>query len=286
MSSQPHDNTGKLISTGLFTVLLPTAVALFGPLALAAIWIFGAGKFLLWPLFAGMLAGLVLSFFFYRFSSARWLRWALNQSNNLARLKRKAIKNGLISERGMAVFDSSYFLDDETLSAFEKIDHSKAQADNVSVPPFVQLYTTTGGKAIGIIAMLLFIIPAVFLIIFLPEEERWSVLKFSPLLLVGIIFLSVKGGKQLLMEADSKGIRTAKKEWNWPEIKSAHHIRRQNIISAPGRGGFHAASINILLLKTTSGETVTIPLDTVSIKFDLEEYIAVYRLRYTDLVNQ
>ncbi len=282
MNNDYRDNTKKLIYTGLLVVSLPTFVALFSPLALAALWVFGEGKFLLWPLFAGMLAGLVLSFFLYRFSSVRWLRWALNKSSNLPHLKRKAIKSGLVSEKGAAVFDHSFFLDKETLGAFNKIDHTKAQSGNSDVPQIIQLYSTTGNKTIGIIAILLFIIPAVILFIVLPREERWSVLKFSPLLLVGLFFLFRKNTKKLLLEIDGKGLRSGENEWNWSEIKSVRYMQRRSLTSSPGRNSFYSNSSQSLSFKTIDGASVSIPLDSVSINFDLEEYIAVYRNRSED----
>lgn len=134
------DNTRSLIITGIFTVTFPVAIALLGPVAAAAVWMFTGGNFLLWPLFAGMIAGIILSYFVYRFTSPRWLSWALQRSSNLPHFKRKAIRNGLINEKGRALLGSEHFLKAETLHKLNAIDHRIALHDNPDVPAERILY--------------------------------------------------------------------------------------------------------------------------------------------------
>jgi hypothetical protein len=134
------DNTRSLIITGIFTVTFPVAIALLGPVAAAAVWMFTGGNFLLWPLFAGMIAGIILSYFVYRFTSPRWLSWALQRSTNPPQFKRKAIRNGLINEKGRALLGSEHFLDADTQHKLNEIDHRIALHDNSDVPAERTLY--------------------------------------------------------------------------------------------------------------------------------------------------
>ena len=134
------DNTRSLIITGIFTVTLPVAIALLGPVATAAIWMLKGNSFLLWPLFAAMILGLMLSYFVYRFASPRWLNWALQRSTNPPHFKRKAIRNGLINEKGRALLGSEHFLGTDTQQKLNEIDHRIALHDNPDVPAERILY--------------------------------------------------------------------------------------------------------------------------------------------------
>ena len=282
MNKQSTDNTNKLIRTGWLVVSIPVAVVLLAPLALTAAWVITDGKFLLWPLFAAMFAGLVFSFFVYRFCSVRWLRWALKEANNLPHLKRRAIKSRLISPKGESLFDTSYFLDEQTQVEFDRIDAAKAQADSVNVPPVTELYSRPANRQIAAVAALLFAVAAVVIFIFLKRNEWGTLAGFSPLLLISIIFLVGPAQKKRILSIDEKGIRTAGSEWAWSDLQSVRCVTRRSSSSGPGRITYFTSHHLLLLLTTTTGKKTTISLGNSVVDFDIEEYIAVYRLRHAN----
>ncbi len=274
------DNTRSLIINGLLTVTLPVGIALLGPVAAAAIWIFRTGNFLLWPLFAGMLAGLVFSYFVYRFASPRWLARALQRSSNLPHFKRKAIRNGLMTETDKALLNTDHFVDDLTLQKWNEIDQHIALHDNPDLPREMALYSQSNNRLLAMLASFLFLLALAVVMVALPRSQ-WSVLlNFLPLLLIAIFFSFRKEKKQWVISISDEGIRLPAGEWSWSQITTVRYSERRSSTGSPGRAGYFSHQSRALSFKTTDGITRAVLLNNISTGSNLEEQIAVYRYRH------
>lgn len=267
---------------GVISVTLPTILSLFAPIVFTIVWIMREGRFLIWPLFVAMLLGVIFSYFVYRQCSRRWLNWALGQASDLGRLKRKAIQNSLISEKGTAVFSTESMLEPDMAQKLRDIDHEIAQQDDASVPAEVLFQEVSNNRQTAYIAFGLFGLAALIILLVTPQRQWMQLINFTPILLVGIYFLFKKEKTKFLARINEKGIQLPESSWTWESIRSTKYSVKHHGASSSGRPGSsrHSYTSRNLTVIFQTGQQEILSLGKASKSVDLAEYIAVYRYRH------
>lgn len=277
------DNIRYLIRKGLYSVTLPSTLTLFAPVVATAIWIVRKGQFLIWPLFAAMIAGVILSYFVYRKCSRRWLEWALGQASDLPKFKRKAIQHNLIAERGSALLTTESMLETELAQRLQNIDEQIAQQDDLTIPPEILFEEETHYRQTAFIAFGFFALAAMILMLFTPQRQWTQLINFTPLLGIGLYFFAKTEKKKFLARIDDKGIWVPEQYWPWENIRQTHYRTKYHGSSSAGRHGApsHRYTSRTLTIIFHDGQQEIISLTKASKKTDMAEYLAVYRYRHS-----
>lgn len=126
-------STRFLIRVGMIFVLFPTVILALFP-AVFAFLSQEIKSLELTPIFLGFFLGLIASFLWYRFSVRRWIRWSFSWAEDPNELKRRAILNGIVAEKGTALIATESLLDTEVKVSFSSIDAWISKEDNSNIP--------------------------------------------------------------------------------------------------------------------------------------------------------
>ncbi|HMR90932.1 MAG TPA: hypothetical protein PKC69_01405 [Chitinophagaceae bacterium] len=279
---EKKDNTAFLIRTGNFLVTLPAVLCLFMPTLLVFLrGVTGKGFHFGYFLLA-MLAGVILSFFMYRFTSRWWLSWALARSVNLPALKRKAIQHHLVSENGRTLFSNNSTLGEALSYQLDAIDDQVATADDPALPAEKKYARKTNNRVVAWVSLLMFVVASLCMLIFLEQPSAWDVLRFTPFLIISIVFFLKKEKSTTILTLNAEGMLYAAGFVPWREVEQVRFRRRKS-----GGGTGHnrttisARDIRYLEVTFKNGDTKVISMNDMRVSHTIEDVIAVYRYRHS-----